>query len=66
MLTGRRNASAIWAAQRLPTDHVAAVGNSFTIRNLDLKDSENSLYSEGVTETWIWLDRVLFWWPKEL
>ena len=36
VLTGKLNASAIWAAQRLPSDHVAAVGNSFTIRSLDL------------------------------
>ena len=52
MLTGKQNASAIWATQRLPADHVAAVGNSFTIRSLNLKDSENSLYSKGVTAAW--------------
>lgn len=50
VLTGRNNASAIWAAQRVPSDHVVAVGNSFTIRKLDLSDTENFLYSPGVTE----------------
>jgi len=49
ILTGRNNGSAIWAAQRVPSDHVVAVGNSFTIRRLDLNDAENFLYSPGVT-----------------
>ena len=58
VLTGKGNASAIWAAQRLPSDHVAAVGNSFTIRSLDLKDPENNLFSPGVTE----LAQEMGWW----
>jgi len=35
--------SAIWAAQRVPDDHVAAVTNMFTIRDLDFDDSHNFL-----------------------
>lgn len=58
VLTGKKNASAIWAAQRLPSDHVAAVGNSFTIRSLDLNDAENNLFSEGVTH----LAEEMGWW----
>ena len=58
VLTGKHNASAIWAAQRLPSDHVAAVGNSFTIRSLDLKDPENNLFSPGVTD----LAEEMGWW----
>ncbi|CAJ1397073.1 unnamed protein product [Effrenium voratum] len=62
VLTGKHNASAIWAAQRLPSDHVAAVGNSFTIRSLDLNDPENNLFSPGVTS----LAEEMGWWqPSE-
>jgi len=62
VLTGKKNASAIWAAQRLPSDHVAAVGNCFTIRSLDLKDPENNLFSPDVTE----LAKDMGWWdPSE-
>ena len=62
VLTGKQNASAIWAAQRLPSDHVAAVGNSFTIRSLDLNDPENNLFSPKVTE----LAEEMGWWsPQE-
>eukprot|EP00933_Yihiella_yeosuensis_P035412 TRINITY_DN28964_c0_g1_i1.p1 TRINITY_DN28964_c0_g1~~TRINITY_DN28964_c0_g1_i1.p1 ORF type:complete len:659 (-),score=105.04 TRINITY_DN28964_c0_g1_i1:235-2211(-) len=58
VLTGKNNASAIWAAQKVPSDHVVGVGNSFTIRRLDLNDPENSLYSPGVTK----LAEEMGWW----
>jgi len=61
ILTGRNNASAIWAAERIPSDHVVAVGNSFTIRKLNLSDHENFLHSPGVTK----LAEEMGWWnPK--
>jgi dipeptidase len=58
VLTGRNNASAIWAAQRMPKDHVVAVGNAFTIRALDLNDKDNFLYSADVTK----LAEEMGWW----
>lgn len=61
VLTGKGNASAIWAAQRVPSDHVVAVGNSFTIRKMNLSDGENFMYSSGVTQ----LAEEMGWWnPK--
>jgi len=62
VMTGAKNASAIWAAKRVPAGHVAAVGNSFTIRKMNLSDSENFLYSPGVTK----LAEEMGWWsPKD-
>jgi len=62
VMTGKNNASAIWAAQRLPADHVTGIGNAFSIRKLNLSDSENSAYSPGVTE----LAEEMGWWnPKD-
>jgi len=62
ILTGKNNASAIWAAERVPSNHVAAVANAFTIRRLNLTDSENFLYSPGVTE----LAEEMGWWSPKL
>lgn len=42
--------SAIWAAQRVPDDHVAIVANIFTIRRIDFEDSHNFLFSNSVQE----------------
>lgn len=60
--TGKNNASAIWAAMRVPDDHVAAIGNSFTIRKMNLNDPENYLYSPGVTEH----AEEMGWWKPEM
>jgi len=62
ILTGKNNASAIWAAERVPPNHVVAVANAFTIRRLNLSDSENFLYSPGVTK----LAEEMGWWSPEL
>mmetsp|Transcript_91102 Transcript_91102/g.253664 ORF Transcript_91102/g.253664 Transcript_91102/m.253664 type:complete len:663 (+) Transcript_91102:71-2059(+) len=62
VMTGRSNASAIWAAMRVPPGHVVAVGNSFTIRKMNLSDPANFLYSPGVTK----LAEEMGWWsPSE-
>ena len=39
-------ASAVWAAQRVPDEHVAVVTNSFTIRDVNLTDSATFLGSD--------------------
>jgi len=61
VLTGKNNASAIWAAQRVPDDHVAGVGNSFTIRKMNLKDTNNFMYSPGVADLAI----EMGWWEPQ-
>ncbi|OQR96308.1 peptidase [Achlya hypogyna] len=48
VLTGPHNASAVWAAQRVPDGHVTAVANFFTIRTLNLSDPDNYLASPNV------------------
>jgi len=50
VLTGRGNKSAIWAAQRFPANHVAVVANAFTIRTMNLSDTDNFRYSPGMTD----------------
>eukprot|EP00614_Pseudopedinella_elastica_P000367 CAMPEP_0172605628 /NCGR_PEP_ID=MMETSP1068-20121228/25869_1 /TAXON_ID=35684 /ORGANISM="Pseudopedinella elastica, Strain CCMP716" /LENGTH=847 /DNA_ID=CAMNT_0013408087 /DNA_START=94 /DNA_END=2637 /DNA_ORIENTATION=- len=42
--------SAVWAAQRVPDDHVAVVANQFTIRKVDLGDEENFMASKNMVE----------------
>mmetsp|Transcript_27969 Transcript_27969/g.64550 ORF Transcript_27969/g.64550 Transcript_27969/m.64550 type:complete len:669 (+) Transcript_27969:53-2059(+) len=62
VMTGKNNASAIWAAQRIPANHVTAIGNAFTIRKMNLLDTDNFAYSKGITE----LAEEKGWWsPKE-
>lgn len=62
IMTGKNNASAIWAAQRVPDTHVVAIGNSFTIRKMNLSDSRNFLYSPKVSA----LAEEMGWWsPKD-
>jgi len=61
VMTGKSNASAIWAAMRVPPNHVVAVGNSFTIRKMNLSDPENFLYSPGVTK----LAEEMGWWSPQ-
>ncbi|TYZ64913.1 hypothetical protein PybrP1_001136 [[Pythium] brassicae (nom. inval.)] len=48
VLTGPHNASAVWAAQRVPDDHVVVVANSFMIRELNLSDAEYFMASPNV------------------
>lgn len=48
VLTGPQNSSAVWAAQRVREDHVTALANGFTIREMDLSDSDWFLASDNV------------------
>eukprot|EP00929_Paragymnodinium_shiwhaense_P105221 TRINITY_DN7014_c0_g1_i2.p1 TRINITY_DN7014_c0_g1~~TRINITY_DN7014_c0_g1_i2.p1 ORF type:complete len:681 (+),score=156.56 TRINITY_DN7014_c0_g1_i2:67-2109(+) len=62
VMTGRNNASAIWAAQRAPSNAIVYVANAFTIRKMNLSDHENFAYSPGVTT----LAEDMGWWsPKQ-
>ncbi|OQR91775.1 peptidase [Achlya hypogyna] len=58
MLTGPNNASAVWAAQRVPDEHVAVVANSFVIRTLNLSDPDNYMASSNVMS----FAREMGWW----
>jgi len=49
IMTGKNNASAIWAAQRVPSDHVVTIANAFSIHRINFTDSENFLYSHNVS-----------------
>uniref|UniRef100_A0A7S1IXI8 Dipeptidase n=1 Tax=Eutreptiella gymnastica TaxID=73025 RepID=A0A7S1IXI8_9EUGL len=48
IMTGENNRSAVWAAQRVPDGHIAAIANTFTIRTMDLKDKDHYLASDNV------------------
>mmetsp|Transcript_35384 Transcript_35384/g.77321 ORF Transcript_35384/g.77321 Transcript_35384/m.77321 type:complete len:82 (+) Transcript_35384:609-854(+) len=39
--------SAVWAAQRVPSDHVAVVANMFVIRDIDF-NSQDYKYSSNI------------------
>jgi dipeptidase len=50
ILPDETGSHAIWAAQRIPDDHVSTVMNSFIIRDIDLTDRENFLFSENIKQ----------------
>lgn len=45
LLADDTGASAVWAAQKVPDDHITAVANQFVIGELDLSDSVNYMAS---------------------
>lgn len=51
---------AIWVAQRIPDDHVAACTNMFTIREVDFNDADNFMYSESMTR----VAKAQGWWKE--
>ncbi|KAF1335329.1 hypothetical protein FI667_g1129, partial [Globisporangium splendens] len=61
VLTGKNNASAVWAAQRVADDHVAAVANAFVIREMDLNDTDNFMASPNVHS----FAQEMGWWHPE-
>ncbi|RLO06020.1 hypothetical protein DYB28_003154 [Aphanomyces astaci] len=40
--------SAVWVAQRVPDDHIAAIGNQFVIHHINITDTANFLASANV------------------
>ncbi|OQS01962.1 peptidase [Thraustotheca clavata] len=61
VLTGPQNASAVWAAQRVPDGHLTAVANFFTIREMNLTDKDNYMASDNV----ISFAKEMNWWRSE-
>lgn len=60
VLTGPNNASAVWAAQRVPDDQMVVAPNSFVIRRMNLDDPDNFLGSANLisfAEAQGWYDR---------
>ncbi|GAX81201.1 hypothetical protein CEUSTIGMA_g8633.t1 [Chlamydomonas eustigma] len=50
VMTAPSGASAVWAAQKVPDDHVTSLPNSFVIRTMDLEDPDNYLASDGIEQ----------------
>jgi len=56
-------AHAIWAAQKIPDDHVVMIANDFVIQEMDLNDSDNFLYSPNMVHIAAdkgWIDTLDF------
>lgn len=54
--------SAIWAAQRVPDDHIALVANQFVIRGVPKDDPDNFMYSHNL---WSAAIENKLWSPKD-
>lgn len=50
ILADKTGRSAIWAAQRVPDDHVAVVPNQFVIDRINVSDSENFMASPNIAQ----------------
>jgi len=55
---GRGNTGAVWAAVRVPDDHVGVSANASRIRKIDPEDSENFMASDNVYS----LAQDMGWW----
>ncbi len=58
---GKGKVGAVWAAQRVPDDHVSVSANSSRLRELDLKDKEWFMASANVKSL---AEELGFWSPK--
>jgi dipeptidase len=58
---GKGNLGAVWAAVRIPDDHVSVSANACRIRQLDLKDKDNYLASDNV----LTLAQQMGWWDPD-
>jgi dipeptidase len=54
--------SAIWAAQRVPDDHMTGIGNQFVIHEMDLSDTDYFMASANVQEVAV---RNQLWSPED-
>eukprot|EP00457_Paulinella_chromatophora_P002683 gb/GEZN01002688.1/.p1 GENE.gb/GEZN01002688.1/~~gb/GEZN01002688.1/.p1 ORF type:complete len:657 (-),score=84.42 gb/GEZN01002688.1/:379-2349(-) len=61
VLTGPRNASAVWAAQRIPDGHVSIIANSISIRKIDLNDKDTYMASPNIYSA---AEEMGFWYPE--
>ncbi len=53
--------SALWAAQRVPDEHISVVANMFVIREIYTHNKDEFMYSENIFKTAI----DLGWWSGE-
>lgn len=58
---GKDKTGAVWAAQRVPDDHVAVNANASTIREIDLKNKDYYMASDNVYS----LAEENGWWSKK-
>jgi dipeptidase len=58
---GKGNVGAVWAAQRVPEQHIAVNANASTIKEIDLEDRDHFMASENVFN----VARENGWWNGE-
>lgn len=58
---GKGKIGAVWAAVRIPDDHVGVSANSSRIRQINLKDKENYMASDNVFS----LAKEMGWWDEK-
>ncbi|KAF4040135.1 Peptidase family C69 [Phytophthora infestans] len=61
VMTGKDNAGAVWAAQRVPDGHVTVVANGFIIREIDLSQPDWFMASANVLS----LAEEMGWWDAK-
>jgi dipeptidase len=47
---GKGKVGAVWAAQRVPDDHISVNANASTIKEIDISDKDHFMYSDNVFE----------------
>lgn len=58
---GKGKRGAVWAAQRVPDDHIAVNANASTIKEINLKDKDYFMASDNVYS----LAEEMGWWSKK-
>ncbi len=58
---GKDKVGAVWAAQRVPDDHIAVTANASTIKEIDLSDPDYFMASSNVYE----MAKASGWWDEE-